>query len=313
MEFLIPDVRDNYFYRHSSGNIHFGPDGYLYVTHGDMYRYPEWAQNLSLPFGKIHRIDVRPPYREQPNAARAPQDNPFYDDGNPEMGQDDRIWSYGHRNSFDFAFDRAVSTAQPTPSNSLIVAENGPECHDEIIRVVKGYNQRWPLDYDCSQPPQDATGLLPTDPPIPPLAFFNVAIAPTGVTVYSGSIRAWKGDLFFCALNTNRLYHAKFTPDRTQLVASPVPVDLPGGAYCQVDVETGANGALYMTTPRSIYRIRPAVLCPADLDADLDVDITDVQGIAGAFREARNDITGDGVVTLDDVMIAVASYNQPCE
>jgi glucose/arabinose dehydrogenase len=312
MEFPLP-VSDDYMRRHNGGNIHFGPDGYLYVTHGELSRYDYWAQDLTLPFGKIHRIDVREPYNAPPNQARAPLDNPFYNDGNPATGNDDRIWSYGHRNSFDFTFDRYVAPGQQAASNFMFASENGPECNDELLRVVRGYNQRWPLDKNCPNPPQDATGLLPSDPPVRDLAYFTPVIAPTGITVYNGSIPEWKGGLFFCAVNTDALYHATLTADRTALEAAPQTVELPSGMRCEIDVETGANGALYFSSTTDIYRIRPINLCPADLNGDRAVDSSDLQLLADNFRSSHYDLTGDGIVTLADVMLAAVAFGQPCE
>lgn len=243
---------------HNGGNLHFGPDGYLYVTHGELGRTPSWAQDLTIAPGKIHRLDVRAPYNSTPNAARAPTTNPFYDDGNPATGNDDRIWSYGHRNSFDFTFDTYDPPGATVASGFLFATENGPQCNDEILRVVKGYNYRWPLDNSCPSPPQNATGPVAGDPAIPPLHYYgSPTIAPTGIEVYTGAISEWRGDLFFCAINTSRLYRAELNSSRTALTAAPQPVDLPGGAACGLDVVTGQDGALYFATASTIYRARP--------------------------------------------------------
>ena len=272
MEVPISDTIDATHRNHNGGNIHFGPDGYLYVTHGELGKYPAWAQDLTVPFqppnsqpvensaapGKIHRIDARAPYRAEPNAARAPTDNPFYDDGNPLVGNDDRIWTYGHRNSFDFTFDRYDPPGAATPSNYLFATENGPECNDEVIRVVKGYNYRWPLDYDCPNgtPPQDATGPNPGDPSIPTLAYYTPPVALSGISLYTGTIQEWEGDLFFCSSRTSALYHAEFNAGRTAFVAAPEVVELPDGAGCSRSLLTGPDGALYFATHATIYRVR---------------------------------------------------------
>jgi aldose sugar dehydrogenase len=255
---------------HNGGNIHFGPDGYLYVTHGELGRFPAWSQDITAPFdpggsftdepsaapGKIHRLDVdNADPADQPNAAPAPADNPFFDDGNPLVGNDDRIWTFGHRNSFDFTFDLYDPPGATGPTGTLFATENGPGCNDEILRVVEGYNHRWPLDNSCPSTPQDATGPNPGDPAIPPLAVYPSTIAPTGIVVYNGSIPEWQGDVFFCAINTNNLYHAELNASRTAFVAAPEAVDLPEGA-CGLDVENGPNGALYFATTSAIYRIR---------------------------------------------------------
>ncbi|MCY4110587.1 MAG: PQQ-dependent sugar dehydrogenase, partial [Chloroflexi bacterium] len=69
---------------HNGGNLHFGPDGYLYVTLGENHD-SGLSQRLDTPLGKILRIDKAD--------GRAPPDNPFYDDGDPASANDDRIWA----------------------------------------------------------------------------------------------------------------------------------------------------------------------------------------------------------------------------
>jgi glucose/arabinose dehydrogenase len=46
-----------------------------------------WARELDVLYGKVLRIN--------PADGSAPLDNPFYDDGDPTTGNDDRIWAYG--------------------------------------------------------------------------------------------------------------------------------------------------------------------------------------------------------------------------
>ncbi len=77
---------------HYGGNMHFGRDGKLYISVGTGGNNTD-AQLLTTPRGKILRINSN---------GSIPADNPFYDDGNPLTGKDDRIWAYGLRNSFDF-------------------------------------------------------------------------------------------------------------------------------------------------------------------------------------------------------------------
>ena len=59
---------------HSSGDIRFGPDGYLYSAQGDRARY---AQNMSVLAGKVSRIDINK--KEKGKEYAIPKDNPFVD------------------------------------------------------------------------------------------------------------------------------------------------------------------------------------------------------------------------------------------
>ena len=70
---------------HFGSRLVFARDGTLFVTQGDRFAHREQAQDLSVGFGKIVRIN--------PDGS-VPRDNPFVGraDARPE------IWSYGHRN-----------------------------------------------------------------------------------------------------------------------------------------------------------------------------------------------------------------------
>lgn len=86
---------------HNGGDLHIGPDGYLYVFTGDggFVGDPDrFALDLTSPLGKILRIDPRP--GEDP-AYLVPADNPFVDD----PAALDEIWSYGLRNPWRGSFD----------------------------------------------------------------------------------------------------------------------------------------------------------------------------------------------------------------
>src|SRR5690606_11212946 len=99
---------------HVGGNIHFRPSepDKIYIALGERAVTAN-AQLLSNPWGKILRIN---------SDGSIPTDNPFYDDGDPTNGNDDRIWSFGHRNPFDFTF---------ASNDSLYSSENGQNEQDE--------------------------------------------------------------------------------------------------------------------------------------------------------------------------------------
>jgi glucose/arabinose dehydrogenase len=207
---------------HNGGNLHFGPDGKLYISIGENAR-PAFAQDSQSLYGKIHRLNAD---------GSVPDDNPFA----PAPG-----WAYGLRNPFDFTFD-------PLTGN-LWVTDNGPACDDELNLVRKGENYGWGPGYRCGQTP---------DGTIAPALRWSDTEAVTGVVVYIGdAIPAWKGSLFVCAYGSGALYRATLTAERTG-IADVKRVALPAGIACRTDIETAPDGSLYIGDPPSIHRIAAA-------------------------------------------------------
>jgi len=116
---------------HNGGSIHFGADGYLYISTGDGGGAGDTdnnAQNKNSLLGKLLRIDVN-----SENAYNIPSDNPF-------VGVDgaDEIWAYGLRNAWKYSFDRTT--------NNLMIADVGQGAIEEINRVsatVPAVNYGW--------------------------------------------------------------------------------------------------------------------------------------------------------------------------
>ena len=209
---------------HNGGNLHFGPDGKLYVTIGDYGRTPANAQNLGNPLGKIHRLN--------PDGS-IPADNPFM---TGPVTATKSIRSYGHRNSFDFVFDPSTGR--------LFFTENGPGCDDEVNLGQPGGNYGWPNS--CGEVPAGT---------IPPLYRFTSSLGITGIDVYQGPIGDWHQTLFWCAVITGLLYHGRLDDNRTRITDVHV---VTGAPKCTVDVQHGPDGALYVTGAGVISRIRLA-------------------------------------------------------
>jgi len=210
---------------HMGGNLHFGPDGMLYVSIGDIGDEAA-AQEIDAITGRIHRFEV-----VGDMLVPAPG-NPF---------DDNSTWAYGLRNPFDFDFDPV--------SGDIIAGENGPTCDDEINLIFPGGNYGWRPDYPCDDnAPQDAARF------VYPLVFYTPPEAITGVLVYDGAMfPEWQNDVFFCGWNRGIMRRMTLDEDRA-LVERITDVPLPNQT-CSTDIEVAPDGSIYFTNYNSIYRI----------------------------------------------------------
>jgi glucose/arabinose dehydrogenase len=190
---------------HWAGDIHFGPDGYLYVTVGDGGfggdiddpGDPEnRAQDLGVIFGKMLRISPR---RGRQGSARygIPDSNPFVN----ERGAEPEIWAYGLRNPWRWSFDRVTG--------DLWIGDVGMWRWEEVNRdkapnAGKGLNFGWrrmegPV---CYNPPKgcDTGGLTK---PFASIRHQNGVCAVTGGYVYRGEryprLRSWYVFADYCS------------------------------------------------------------------------------------------------------------------
>lgn len=119
------------FSNHNAGDIHFGPDGYLYVPLGDGGSGGDPnnnAQSLGTLLGKVIRIDVDSGPGNGPDCQgtgsgnyTVPLTNPWID-GNG--GSCDEIWATGLRNPWRSSFDRRTG--------DFFIGDVGQNLYEEI-------------------------------------------------------------------------------------------------------------------------------------------------------------------------------------
>ena len=146
---------------HNGGDVHFGPDGYLYVSYGDGGAQYDTDRNSQIItsnfFSAILRLDVDSPPRAgsllpNPHPAntnnpglginyRIPADNPFLGrtsfDGfliNPANIRTE-FYAVGFRNPWRFSFDPLTGF--------LYCADVGQDTYEEVDIVTKGGNYGW--------------------------------------------------------------------------------------------------------------------------------------------------------------------------
>ncbi len=221
--------------------FHFGSriefhDGLIYFSVGDR-GFPERAQDLSWPAGKIHRLH---------DDGRVPVDNPFL---NVE-GALPSIYSYGHRNPQGLA-RRGID-------GTLFASEHGPRGGDEINTLRTGRNYGWPIiTYGMNYDGTPMTALTAKDGMEQPLKYWVPSIATAGITAVCGAkFPNWHGDLLVSGLQSQELHRLRFDDDRI----AEDEILLKGLGRVR-DVAIATDGELYFvinespTGPSTVYRM----------------------------------------------------------
>ncbi len=191
---------------HNGGDLHFGPDGMLYISSGDSANPnpPDprnTGQDCSDLLSSVLRIDVN--HKDAGRNYAVPKDNPFV--GMKEVKPE--IWAYGFRNPWRMGFDRQTG--------DLWLGDVGWELWEMVHKVEKGGNYGWSI-VEGRQPikPTQKPGPTPIRPPMIELPH-TIAASITGGYVYRGKkFPELVGAYIFGDWETRRIWAARFEGDR---------------------------------------------------------------------------------------------------
>jgi len=201
---------------HNGGDLHFGPDGNLYISTGDgSFPNPPDAllagQDMTNLLSSILRIDVRK--SEGDRKYVIPADNPFA----TLAGARGEIWAYGFRNPWRMSFD-------PIGNGDLWAGDVGWELFESVQFVRKGGNYGWSV-MEGPQPVRTEAKRGPT-PILPPAVAIphTDGASVTGGYVYRGqNFPELTGQYVYGDWETRRMWSIQW--DGQQVTAKTEIVD----------------------------------------------------------------------------------------
>lgn len=227
-----------------NGRIHFGPDGYLYVTLGDYDRPNDKGpnaqplpQDLGSPIGKVLRLNK--------DGSPAPG-NPFANDPTA----DPRVFATGFRAAFDFTF-------QPSSGAMYGADSTGTSCEEiNIIEAGKAYGWPeagpWPFA-DCEAGKQTPAAFRLSRPDKRP-EDFDSTVAVWGMEFISGDKYPTLTDsLLLCESIPHFIVKVSIpAPAGGNITASEAIVE-----DCWGDITTSPDGTIYYSNLNEIRRLIP--------------------------------------------------------
>jgi glucose/arabinose dehydrogenase len=169
---------------HYSERIAFAPDGTMFVSSGERFKFDP-AQDPDGDLGKIIHMTA---------------------EGQRIGG---RFYSMGHRNVLGLAF---------APDGRLWETEMGPKGGDEVNLILQGRNYGWPRasngsNYDGTPIPDHRPG----DGFEAPKVWWNPSISPGSLLIYTGDLfPQWKGDALIGALSGQALIRVDINGDQAR-------------------------------------------------------------------------------------------------
>ncbi len=254
---------------HNGGDIHFGPDGYLYIASGDGGSGGDPFNNgqaTDALLGKILRIDVdtAPTASTGPDCDISggtnysiPAGNAFADGSG---GGCDEIYILGVRNPWRFAFDAL--------NGAMWIADVGQNAYEEVHYLPPGGSGGLNLGWRCYEgfEPYNLNGCnLAYLPPVHAYSHATSGCSITGGRVYRGNTVHLQGQYFFsdfCQSSIRALSGDPGNPTHR--------VVIPTGELGSVSTfGEDVNGELYVAElgTGAIYRLDPVLPTGCDMPA----------------------------------------------
>jgi len=233
---LIGDLPATSSFYNVTGSLNVGPDGFLYVSVGD-YDRPELAKDLSTAQGKMLRVNKE-------TGAAAP-DNPFID----QPDADPRIFAYGFREDFDFAFH--------PESGRLYGSDRTPVSCEELNLIGMGAYYGWPAGEfpfaDCQTDEGTKAIHFVNREDMQPGEFLNY-VSISALDFASGDVYPLVGDsLLVCESETNYMRRLLLSgTDLDQVTDDDVVVK-----DCDMDIAISPDGLVYYSNETEIRRLIP--------------------------------------------------------
>ncbi|MDP2675699.1 MAG: PQQ-dependent sugar dehydrogenase [Dehalococcoidia bacterium] len=231
---LMDDLPPSSSFFNVAGSIHSGPDGFLYVSVGD-YDNPEFAIDLTVAQGKMLRLDKE-------TGAAAPA-NPFAN----QFGADPRIFAYGFREDFDFAFH--------PQSGELYGSDQTPVSCSELNIIKGGASYGWPSGEfpwpDCLAGQQNPAIHFFAKEGLEPGVFLSF-VTSTGLEFVSGKVYPLLGDsLLVCERETKQMRRVVLSGAALDQVTDDDVVV----KDCWMDIAVSPGGIVYYSNDTEIRRL----------------------------------------------------------
>jgi len=308
---------------HNGGDIHFGPDGFLYMSSGDggqesgthwlaecLWKKPNDTTSTSCGTsaatpqyflrGKMLRIDVdtRGSTATNEMCGTTPGQLAEYSipPGNPYVGSSqtcDEIFLYGFRNPWRWSFDRATG--------DMWIADVGQVQREEIDLRLAGSNEPPYYGWHCMEGTLVFRTTEVCAPPLPPQVLplmeyghSGGRCAITGGYRFRGPIPAFQGMYVFADSCSSEIFFAK--PDaQNQWSWSVWRDDANGyGTYSGFGEDEAGNLYVANTASEVVYRFH------SDQQVVTHV-VTPQAGSGGAIDPATPQTVAEGATTAFDV------------